>query len=430
MNATLQCFCHIGKFVEYFKYNQQMKEIISDNKDNLSPSFKILIDELWPDNYEPSSPNNKKDYAPNEFKDKISKMNPLFEGIAANDSKDLVNFIIMTLHLELNIIKENNEIKNYGNIDQTNKKAIFDIYNKEVISKNNSIISQLFYATNCNTTRCCKCNMQIYNFQTYFFIVFPLEEVRKFKNDLINQKNQNFQNNIMNNFQNQINYFNCYPQFLMNQQNFNIYYYNMNPFYQNYNYYPNNQQFYNNNNYFALNQQNQSNNNIIQNNNMNQNYQNNNIINNNNKNEVYLLDCFEYDRKPNFMNGQNAMYCNTCKAICDCVVMTNLITGPEILILLLNRGNGIEFNIKIIFEENLDLTNYIEYGCKYKLMGVISHLGESGMGGHFIAYCKDPITKTWYKYNDSIVNEVENFKKEVIDFAMPYLLFYEKINNE
>jgi hypothetical protein len=205
----------------------------------------------------------------------------------------------------------------------------------------------------------------------------------------------------------------------------------MNQFYQNYNYYPNNQQFYNNNNYIAVNQQNQSNNNIIQNNNnINQNYQNNNNINNNDKNEVYLLDCFEYDRKPNFMNGQNSMYCNGCKSISDCVVLTNLITGPEILILLLNSGHGIEFDIKIIFDEYLDLTKYIENGCKYKLMGVISHLGESGMGGHFIAYCKDPITKNWYKYNDSIVNEVKDFKKEVIDFAMPYLLFYEKIKNE
>ena len=29
-------------------------------------------------------------------------MNPLFNGIAANDAKDLVNFIIMQLHDELN----------------------------------------------------------------------------------------------------------------------------------------------------------------------------------------------------------------------------------------------------------------------------------------------------------------------------------------
>ena len=106
-------------------------------------------------------------------------------------------------------------------------------------------------------------------------------------------------------------------------------------------------------------------------------------------------------------------------------------TGPQILILLLNRGKGIEFNVKINFVDNLDLSQYIEYanmGSKYKLIGVITHMGESGMGGHFIAYCLDPITKQiWHVYNDAIVNEVHDFQKEVINYAMPYLLFYQKI---
>ena len=50
------------------------------------------------------------------------------------------------------------------------------------------------------------------------------------------------------------------------------------------------------------------------------------------------------------------------------------------------------------------------------------------MGGHFIAYCRNPISKDWHKYNDSIVTPVTDFKKDVIDFAMPYLLFYQKIS--
>ena len=55
-------------------------------------------------------------------------------------------------------------------------------------------------------------------------------------------------------------------------------------------------------------------------------------------------------------------------------------------------------------------------------------MGESGMGGHFISYCLDPIsTNTWHKYNDSEVTQVNNFQNEVIDYAMPYLLFYQKI---
>ena len=39
-------------------------------------------------------------------------MNRLFEGIEANDAKDLVNFIIMTLYDELNRAKKNKNIEN------------------------------------------------------------------------------------------------------------------------------------------------------------------------------------------------------------------------------------------------------------------------------------------------------------------------------
>ena len=48
------------------------------------------------------------------------------------------------------------------------------------------------------------------------------------------------------------------------------------------------------------------------------------------------------------------------------------------------------------------------------------------MGGHFIAYCKDIWNNQWLKFNDAIVSHVNDFKSEVIDFAMPYLLFYQK----
>jgi len=332
MNATLQCFCHIEKFVNFFKYSQQVVSMVRSNKNNLTSSFKLLIEKLWPNNHDENYP--QKYYSPEEFKNKISKLNPLFEGIAANDAKDLVNFIIMTLHLELNKAeKRNNKINNF--IDQRNQQIMFEEFAKNFALENQSIISDLFYGINCNITQCCNCNSNIYNYQIYFFLVFPLEEVRKFKN--------------------------------------------------------------------------------------------NNIINN----PVNIYDCFDYDRKVNFMYGENSMYCNYCRQNTNCKMCTSLTTGPEILILLLNRGHGIEFNVKINFMEELDLSNYIEYkntGFKYKLIGVISHIGESGMGGHFIAYCKDPISQLWYKYNDAIVSEVQeqDFQREVINFAMPYLLFYQK----
>ena len=372
MNATLQCFSHIEKFINFFKYHSQPLSIYKSNSTSLTYSFKLLIDKLWPDNFDKNK-TSKTYYAPHEFKTKISTMNPLFEGIAANDSKDLVNFIIMTLHEELN--KGDNTVNNDDyTIDQRDKMKVFSSYMETFAKNNKSIISDLFYSTNCNVTECSNCRVKLYNYQVYFFIIFPLEEVRKFKYGQFNQNMNVHMNNNMN----------------MNFINF----------------------MGNNNNNFMI-----MNNNFF-------------LQNNPQTNIVDIFDCFNYDAKQNVMSGQNAMYCNYCRITCDSYMRTYLVTGPEILILLLNRGKGIQFDVKLNFAEYLDLSNYIEYkntGYYYKLIGVITHIGESGMGGHFIAYCRDPLTEKWHKYNDAIVSEVLDFHNEVINFAMPYLLFYQKI---
>jgi ubiquitin C-terminal hydrolase len=377
MNATLQCFSHIEKFVDFFKYHQQPLSIYNSNSNTLTYSFKKLIDNLWPNNFDPNK-KGKTYYAPEEFKSKISTMNPLFEGIAANDAKDLVNFIIMTLHEELNKGINTNNDEDYL-IDQSDQIKVFNNFTENFKKSNQSIISDIFYSMNFSITECSNCHIKLYNYQIYFFLVFPLEEIRKFKNEQLNQNMSINMNMNMN----------------MNNMNFINY--------------------IGNNNFMI-------NNNFIM--------QNNNIVNNNQSNEVDILDCFNYETKQNTMAGSNAMYCNNCKITCACYMRTILATGPEIFILLLNRGKGIQFEVKLNFTEYLDLSNYIQFketGYYYRLIGVITHIGGNDMSGHFIAFCRDPLSEKWHKYNDAIVTEVVDFQSEVIDFCMPYLLFYQKI---
>ena len=230
---------------------------------------------------------------------------------------------------------------------------MFNNFVDNFMATNNSIISDLFYGINCNITECGGCNTQTFNYQTYFFLVFPLEEIRKYK---IN--NSQFNNNQFNNYNNQYNNFNS-------------------------------------------------------------------------NNEVSIYDCFDYYKKINIMSGENSMYCNYCKRTCNSSICTLLTSGPLVLILLFNRENENENNFKVNFTEKLNLTNYIQFNNNlpviYKLIGVISNIGYSSINRHFIAYCRDPITDKWHKYNDTIVTEVNNFEFEIINFGIPYLLFYQKI---
>ena len=100
-------------------------------------------------------------------------------------------------------------------------------------------------------------------------------------------------------------------------------------------------------------------------------------------------------------------------------------------IIMLNRGNENQSNVKIDYYEDLNSYNCIESkntGVYYQLIGVISYLDEINNNKHFISFCKNPITNSWFKYDDSWVNEINNFKFEVHEYATPYILFYKKMN--
>ena len=87
------------------------------------------------------------------------------------------------------------------------------------------------------------------------------------------------------------------------------------------------------------------------------------------------------------------------------------------------------YNIKLDFALQMDISDYVltKQGKEiYNLYGVITQVGESGPNAHFVASCKSPVDSKWYRYNDDLVDPVQDFKKDVYDFGTPYILFYEK----
>ena len=92
---------------------------------------------------------------------------------------------------------------------------------------------------------------------------------------------------------------------------------------------------------------------------------------------------------------------------------------------------------KFIFVLNIE--KYVQDKKKgdnynYELICILTHIGPSGMAGHFIAFCKSPIDNNWYCYNDAIVSKCidpRNQSNKQIE-GIPYVLFYQKYkgNNE
>ena len=140
MNATLQCLSNTYQLTNYFLKTYKFNE--EDNNKLMSNEYYKVIVKLWDREL------NNKSYSPYSFKNVLSEENPLFAGIQANDSKDLINFLLERFHKELNNINNENIITNNYNLNQNeqlNEDKMLSLFLKDFKTKYNSIISNLFY---------------------------------------------------------------------------------------------------------------------------------------------------------------------------------------------------------------------------------------------------------------------------------------------
>ena len=328
MNATLQCLSNTKKLTEYF-----LKEFKNDNLNKIMTNeYYKVIKNLW------NRENNNKSYSPNSFKEVLSKENPLFAGIQANDSKDLINFLIERFHQELNVVNINQDDLSQIPANQMNESSMLNAFVIDFRQKFNSPISNFFYGILETRSQCQGCKIMKFNFQLYSFLEFPLEQVNIFFNNKMGK-----------------------PLYSQNGKN----------------------------------------------------------------SDINLYECFEYNRKIDLMNGENQMFCDQCNKLCDATYTTLIYSGPNYLIINLNRGKGAVYECKVIFPEQLNILNYVTFTqgiTVYELYAVICHLGPSSMSGHFVAYCKNSIDHKWYLYNDAFVSLCT--KSQQYNDGMPYILFY------
>ena len=148
----------------------------------------------------------------------------------------------------------------------------------------------------------------------------------------------------------------------------------------------------------------------------------------NNYNQIPIINfdnCFQFlSKEENFENT----YCQFCDKTGNSKYKESIYTLPNYLIIILNRGKGNIFNCHVNIPEVFCPSNYVENEKNkcFSLIGVVSHFGESGMGGHFIAFCKHNIDGKWRCYNDSIVTECKN---DYLQKGTPYILFIKKNQN-
>ena len=191
MNAALQFLFHINELIIYFiegypKEHQHLMEINKDNvisKGDISRQIYNLVINVNENSgninnnncQSDDSDNNSynKDFSPINFQSILGKYNPQFKNLEANDAKDLILYLLQTMHEELNYKGNQNKQLNFipkqHNLYETYNNFITN-YNTNNLSK----ISLLFYGTYKTTTTCSFCKKKSYNFQKFECISFEM----------------------------------------------------------------------------------------------------------------------------------------------------------------------------------------------------------------------------------------------------------------
>ena len=192
MNSTLQCLSQTKSLTNYFlkgsKYNMIMNNNIAKQNKNLpqlTPVYLKLIKKLWDKNKKGTS------FSPNEFMETVEKMNPLFKKGQAGDSKDFIIFILEQIHKELKRpINPQNQLIDQP-LNQYDRDNAFKYFMND-FQKECSIISDVFFGFTETTNVCHFCKNlyslqgidypKCYNYGIFNCLIFPLEEVKNFRN--------------------------------------------------------------------------------------------------------------------------------------------------------------------------------------------------------------------------------------------------------
>ena len=189
MNSTLQCLLHIPELISFFiniypKQKNELRNLNSDveTKGYLSSEFYKLVQKIDVKNremkynhyynYNYNHNYNYNSVSPKEFNNALSQLNPQFSKYESNDSKDLLLYLIQSMHAELNYYGDK-KLTNVPKCNQLIQQESFNFFVKVNSDLNLSVFSYLFYGILISNTKCSGCKNILYNYQYFQFLSFP-----------------------------------------------------------------------------------------------------------------------------------------------------------------------------------------------------------------------------------------------------------------
>lgn len=171
MNAVLQCLADTSIFRRYFLQEKHMADISRNSrlgsKGELADELGALIREIRSNQYKSVSPSN--------FKDAVGTHMPFFMGCEQQDAHEFLCMLLEKLHADLNKAPQANVANGIFTLpDDLPPHIAINKFWTHHVSRNRSIVSELFEGLLMSTLKCTACGKQSHSFEVFTNLSLPI----------------------------------------------------------------------------------------------------------------------------------------------------------------------------------------------------------------------------------------------------------------
>jgi len=174
MNSAIQCLSNTTELTKYFLYGLFQGEVNYTNalgtQGRLVKAYSKLMTEMWVDKGGRT--------APWDVKKAIGAVAQQFSGFAQQDSYELFNYLVDTLHEDLNRVIEKPYVEvpdSDGRPDEVVSKEHWNAYT----ARNKSVIVDLMYGQLKSRLRCYECGTISNTFDPFLALSIPIPKPTK-----------------------------------------------------------------------------------------------------------------------------------------------------------------------------------------------------------------------------------------------------------
>ena len=201
IGSVLTCLYTYPEIIQYF-INQNNVQILSKIPNSISYAFLYGLNSIFSINM-----NNGEDWKTTLFKIRsiLSNHNSVYQSDNEINPRMFLSFLFGRIHKELNLKKggyqnpfsslfslEINNQGNINNINYSNKEESYNYFIQNFKENNDSLISNNFYGNMKTKTVCLNCQLTTYTYNSFNYITFNLDLIKKylFKKNFQNMYNQ------------------------------------------------------------------------------------------------------------------------------------------------------------------------------------------------------------------------------------------------